>query len=186
MSVSKTSDNSANIQKAVAALLRQHVVIGIPDSTAERQPEPGDTGTPPSNAVIGYAMEFGLPDKNVPARPFLFPGCEVAQPVVTERLAKAGLAALSGSADAVERGLIAAGLAAENAVRAKITDGPFAPLSQRTIEARAARGQKGAKDYLKLQGQGTPDDILQSAGLTKPLIDSGQLRRAVTSVVRSK
>jgi hypothetical protein len=186
MPVSKTTDNLANVQKAVAALLKQHVVVGIPDSTAERQPEPGETGTPPSNAVIGYAMEYGLPDKNVPARPFLLPGCENAQAVVTDRLAKAGLAALSGSADAVERGLIAAGQAAENAVRAKITDGPFAPLSQRTIEARAARGQKGAKDYLKLQGQGTPDAVLQDAALVRPLVDSGQLRRAITSVVRSK
>ena len=186
MPVTKTSDNMAGIRQAVAALLKQEVVVGIPDSTADRKPEDGEKGTPPSNAAIGYWLETGDPDKNLPARPFLVPGCADAQAVVTDRLMKAGLAALSGSPDAVERGLSAAGQVAASAVKAKITDGPFAPLAQSTIEARARKGQKGAKDYLKLQGQGTPDAVLQDAALVRPLIESGQLRRAITSVVRTK
>ena len=185
MPVTKTADNSASLKQAVAYLLKSVVVVGIPDSTAERQPEPGEKA-PPSNAIIGYWQEFGVPEKNIPARPFLLPGCESVKDAVAMRLAKAGEAALTGNASAVEAGLTAVGMIAASAVQAKITDSPFAPLAQSTIEARARRGQAGAKSYIKLQGQGTPDAVLQDAALVRPLIDSGQLRRAITSVVRSR
>lgn len=185
MPVTKISDNMGGIQKAVAALLKSHVVVGIPDSTAERKPEDGEKSTA-SNAQIGYAMEYGEPDKNVPARSFLIPGCDDAKLVVTDRLLKAGLAALTGDVSAVEKGLTAVGIVAASAVKAKITDGPFAPLSERTIQARAARGRRGAKQFLKLRAQGTPEDVLNEVGLVKPLIDTGQLRRSITSIVRTK
>lgn len=185
MPVIRKTDNSDSISRAVNHLLRSQVVVGIPDTTAQREPTPGEPN-PPTNATIGYAMEFGVPDKNIPARPFLIPGTESVKDTVAIRLAKAGEMALSGNPSDVERGLMAVGIVAADAVRRQITDGSFAPLSERTIAARAARGQKGAKQYLKLRGQGTPEDILQGAGLVKPLIDTGQLRRAVTYVVRSK
>ena len=184
--VIKTRDASTGIGVAVRHLLKSHVVVGIPDTAAERKPEDGGKGTPPSNATIGYAMEFGLPDKNVPARPFLIPGTESVKNEVAMRLAKAGEAALTGDPAAVERGLEAVGIVAADAVRRRITDGPFAPLSQRTIEARAARGRKGARQFLKLQGEGTPDAVLHDARLVVPLIDSGQLRRSVQYLVRNK
>ena len=185
-SVSVALDKSGDLQKAIKGMLRREVAIGIPDSGAERQPEDGEKGTPPSNALIGYVMEFGDDEKRIPPRPFLIPGVEDAKDQIVKQLAKAGGVALSGSSEAVDRGLGAAGLVGQNAVRAKITDGPFTPLSQATIEARARRGRKGAKQYLKLQGQGVPEDVLQDAALVKPLIDSGQLRASITYVVRNK
>ena len=185
MPVTKVSDTSASVSRAVQHLLRSQVVVGIPDTAAERETKPGEKSSP-TNATIAYAMEFGVPDKNIPARPFLIPGTESVRDTVAIRLAKAGEMALSGNPSDVERGLMAVGIVAADAVRRQITDGSFAPLSPRTIKARAAAGQKGAKQFLKLQSEGTPDDILQGAGLVKPLIFSGQLRRSITYVVRSK
>ncbi len=186
MPVTKTRDNSDGVRRAVQHLTKSYVVVGIPDTAAERKPEDGVKSTPATNATIGYAMEFGVPDKNIPARPFLIPGTEAAKDAVALRMIKAGEAALTGDPLAVEKGLMAVGMVAADAVRQKITDGPFAPLAQATIEARARRGQKGAKQFLKLQGEGTPDAVLQDARLTVPLIDSGQLRRSIQYALRTK
>lgn len=185
MPVTKTSDNAGAVQEGVRRLLKLSVVVGIPDINADRSPSPGDKNQI-SNAAIGYAMEFGLPDKNVPARPFLVPGLRSVMKEMAECLKKAGEDAFDRDFSEVERRFEQAGLIGADAVRRQITDGSFAPLSERTIQARADRGRKGAKQYLKLRAEGTPDDVLQGAGLLKPLIDSGQLRRAITSVVRSK
>jgi hypothetical protein len=185
MTVEVKKDGMADLQKAVAALTKTVVLIGVPDANAEREPEEGETQTA-SNATIGYIMETGDPSKNIPARPFLVPGIESVEKELTADLKKGGEAALSGKLDAVKRSQMSAGLRAQNAVQKKITDGPFAPLSEATIKARARRGRKGAQQYLKLKGEGVPEDVLQSASLVKPLIDTGQLRRAITFVIRDK
>ena len=163
MPVIVVKKNVGLIEKAVLALLKSEVVIGIPDDGSARQPEPG-ASAPPSNAVIGYTQEFGSPEQNIPARPFLVPGVESITPKAAELLRKAGKAALFGDAAAVEAALNQIGLIGQAAAQQKITDGPFVPLSERTLKARKARGRKG----------------------DKPLLDTGQLRRSVTYIVRKK
>lgn len=176
----------ASLSDATRRLVKQDLLVGIPDTNAERQRAPGEKGEPASNAVIGYTQEFGSDEHHIPPRPFLIPGVGDAKPAIVAALQTAGSEVLTGNVGAVDKGFARAGFAAVSAVQAKITDGPFIPLSQRTIEARAVRGRKGAKQYLKLQGQGTPDWALQDANLVKPLIDTGQLRRAITFVVRDR
>jgi hypothetical protein len=83
-------------------------------------------------------------------------------PQITPRLKTMGASALQGDLAAIQKGLNAVGLLGQNAVRAQITDGQHAPLSERTLKARQARGRTG----------------------TKPLIDSGQLRNSITYVVK--
>lgn len=183
--VSSRPGKFASLSAATRDLVRQRLLVGIPDTTAERKPADGKEQTA-NNAVIGYTMEFGDPDRNIPARPFLNPGIDAVRDKIADALKTACSEALTGNAGAVGRGFAKAGAVAVSSVQAKITDGPFAPLSQRTIEARARRGRRGAKQYLKLQGQGTPDDILQGAGLVVPLVDTGALRRSITFVIRSK
>lgn len=58
----------------------------------------------------------------------------------------------------------------------------FTPLADSTVEARARRGRKGATLELARRAAG------ESPGtdLAKPLIDTGQYRRAITHVVRDK
>ncbi len=196
--VSSRPGKFASLGAATRDLVRQRLLVGIPDTTAERKPEPDEKGTPPSNAVIGYTMEFGDPDRNIPARPFLTPGIDAVRDKIADTLKTAGAEVLTGDAGAAARGFAKAGLVAVSSVQAKITDGSFVPLSQRTIEARARRRNpdsgklsqaavsKRARQYLDLQAQGTPDDILQGAGLVVPLVDTGQLRRAITFVIRDK
>ena len=163
MTVSAKGPGLASIAVNVRKLLRNDVLIGIPAENADRKPEKGETG-PLNNAAIGYLMETGEPERNLPARPFLEPGIRVAEGKVVERLKVAAQAALIGDDGTIDQQFHAVGLIGQASVRAAITDGPHAPLSPRTLAQRRARGRTG----------------------TKPLIDTGQLRNSINYVVRPK
>ncbi len=161
MTLKIETDATAQLFRDIDSLVKSRVLVGIPDTGADRTPEDGEEGTPPSNALIGYLMETGAPDQNLPARPTLIPGIEKARERIEKHLSKAALAAVTGDSAGVDSGLAAAGLIAVSSVQSEITDGTFAPLAQRTIQARLRRGITS----------------------TKPLIVSGQFRRSITYVV---
>lgn len=177
MPVIITKDKVADIIRAVASLASKDVLVGVSDSAAER-----DDDQPISNAAIGYIMETGSPANNIPARPHLVPGIQDVQAEVAERLGKGAKAALSGSTSGADTALNAAGLIGQHGVRAKITDGPFVPLSESTLRARARRGRKGAAKELASRAAGNQPDNTNA----KPLIDTGQYRQSITYVIRKK
>lgn len=158
MSVKVVIDRYATVMKGVRALTSQEVLVGIPFTTA------GRTDTPVNNAELGYIHETGSPAANIPPRPFLVPGVESAQDQFVPHLRAAGWAALGGNTATVERDFERAGTVAASAVKRKITEGPHALLAPKTLAKRRAKGRTGEM----------------------PLIDTGQLRRAVTHVVRKK
>lgn len=159
MSVKITKDDTdkvlANIQKMAGARL----LVGIP---AEKAPRKGD---PITNASLGYIHENGSSARNIPPRPFLVPGVRAATPKCIDVLKKAGKAALSEGPSALDKGLNAAGLIAQNVVkqRIRLQEG-FAPLAEGTIKARKRKGFHGEK----------------------ALIRTGQLMNSITYVVRGK
>lgn len=163
MTISAKGPGLASIAANVRKLLKNDVLIGIPAENADRKPEEGKAATM-NNAAIGYLMETGEPERNLPARPFLEPGVRAAEARVVERLKVAAQAALIGDDGTIDAQFHAVGLIGQAAVRAAITDGTHAPLSPRTLKQRKARGRTG----------------------TKPLIDTGQLRNSVNYVIRSK
>lgn len=158
MSVRIIKDRVGAVLGGVKALTSKEVLVGIPASNA------GRADTPINNAEIGYLMETGSPPQNIPERPFLVPGVQGAKDRFTPHLKAAGLSALEGKPALIDRDFDRAGFAAASAVKAKITEGPFTPLSPKTLAKRRAKGRTSEK----------------------PLIDTGQLRRAVTHVVRKK
>ena len=151
-------DISKNLISDIKKLTKTDVLVGIPAQGSTRQ----DDGA--NNALIGYILENGDPERNLPARPFLVPGVDAASEEVGKRLTKAADAALDGRQEAIDTQLRAAGMVAESSVKLTITNGEFAPLSERTLKERKKRGRSGEK----------------------PLIDTGQLRRSVTHIVRKK
>lgn len=182
MSFKILKDRLPDVIKNIKTLTAKEVKIGVPADKAGRKPEDGEKGEPPNNAEIGMWMEFGVPEKNIPARPFLVPGVQAIKDKAIKRLKKAGEAAIDGKLDEVANQLASIGLEGAAAVQRKITDGPFAQLSDRTIQARADRGRGGAKKYLKQQAAGqTPD-----ADLVRPLMDTGALRQSISFVVTDK
>ncbi len=186
------------IEAAFKQLTKTRLLVGIPGDATPREPAPGQKGTPPSNAVIGYVMEYGEPSMNIPARPFLLPGVRAAKPEITKGMHRAVVGALSGKPTEIKAGFTQAGLAAQVSVQATMIAGGFAPLSDRTIEARARRRyedtgklvgtatSKNARKFLKLRAEGTPDEVLHEAGLATPLLDTRSLFRSVTYVIKDK
>jgi hypothetical protein len=103
----------------------------------------------------------------------------------------AAVAALDGKPDQADKELVAAGLIAESSAKREISTGDFIPLKPETVAWRfLARGTKtrraSEERYLELIDQGvSPADAQRVAGI-RPLINTGQLRNAITSVVRTK
>lgn len=161
--VKVTKDNVAKVVKSIKGLTLNQVLVGIPSQTAERTPD-ADDPSPLNNAEIGYLMENGSPVNNLPERPFLKPGVGSVTDKVADRYRKGAVAVMDGKISSIDQVHDAVGFIAESAVKAKITDGPFAPLSERTLAARRARGRTSEK----------------------PLLDTGQLRRSITHVIRPK
>ena len=155
-----TMDRVGRTEDLIRSLGKDRVLVGVPAENALRKPEPGEKSEP-NNALLGYVHEFGSPAKNIPARPFLIPGVRDAQAEIADQLEGAARATLAGRQAESNVVLNRVGLIAQNAVRAKITDGPFTPLKPGTLAARRRKGRTG----------------------TSPLIDSGQLRASITYVV---
>ena len=145
----------ANIQKMAS----QRLLIGIPAQKAARK------GDPINNAALGFIHENGSPARNIPARPFLVPGVRAATPKCLSVLKQSGQAALKAGPEALEKGLNAAGLIAQSAVKRQIVSQEgFTPLKAGTLAARKRKGFKG----------------------DKALIRTGQLLNSITYVVREK
>lgn len=150
-------DKLREISKAVAQAPGTQVLVGVPSNTSRR-----DDDGPITSADLGYIHEFGAPEANIPARPFLYPGIREAKSKVTRYLKQGALAAMDRDFEKMGRALGAAGQVAASSVQRHITEGPFVPLAAGTLAARRRRGRTG----------------------TRPLIDTGQLRRSITWVVR--
>jgi len=154
LSVKVTKDGTKKLFQSVNALTKKAVYVGIPEGENARP------DGPVGNATIGYIHETGSPSQNIPARPWLEPGIAEGKDAIAKQFKRGAQLALAGKD--VGPALHAAGLAGQSAAQNKITEGPFAPLSEKTLSARRRRGRTG----------------------TKPLIDTGELRRSVSYVVR--
>lgn len=152
-------DRLKDVLASLSNLVQKEVLVGIPDSAPERKDD-----QPIGNAAIGYIQETGSPANNIPARPFLVPGVADAERAVSDRLGRAADAALRADMETADRQMAAAGIEAQNSVRARINSGIDPELKASTIANRLRRGRTG----------------------TVPLIDSGQLRNSITYVVRKK
>lgn len=150
-------DRVSKIMQAVRALTTHQIMVGVPQDKDSRRGD-GELG----NAEIGYLMENGVPEQNVPARPHLVPGVRDARPRVNEYLRQAARLAVEGKPEAVLRAYAAAGLAAQSAIKARIRNVIPPPLAPATLAARRARGRKG----------------------TTPLLDTAQYMNSITFVVR--
>ena len=156
-----TKNDLPNLVAAIQALTTSRVAVGVPATQALRKPEPGEKGDV-NNAMLAYIHENGCPAANIPPRPFLKPTIEFMRANIAAQLRQIAVNGLKGRLDAVERGFHILGLKVSTAVKMKINTGPFQKLADATIARRRARGRMG----------------------TKPLLDTGQLRNAITYVIK--
>jgi hypothetical protein len=184
MSVIMTRDRVGDIQASLRALMKKEVLVGIPAEDAQRR-EPG-SNEPINNALIGYWMEYGVPSRNVPARPSLIPGVQSVSDKVAAQLVgaiRALVAPQENQVDADGR-LAAAGMVASSGVKNYINAGVGPALSEYTLKKRAARGRVGAQQ--ELDNRANIPNYVPGLDLAKPLVDTAQFRNAITYVVRTR
>lgn len=165
----ESKDNSARLLASLRLLTEKEVLVGIP-AGADARPD-GKIG----NAALGYIHETGAPEKNIPARPWLAPGVASAREEIQRRMEGAGRAAMNGDAQGVLQQFAGAGQDAVNAVRRRVQAGLSPPLAPATV-ARRRRRTPGSS-YRR---------AATTAADTTPLIDTGDLIRSVTYVVRDR
>lgn len=171
-------DELDGIVKATRDLANKEVLIGVPSTADSRN------GSNVGNASIAYWMEFGVPEQNIPARPFLVPGVAAIRDRAVVRLRKAGESVLDGQPQKADAQFEAIGLEGASSVQNKIRSGPFVPLAPSTIAARR-KSDLSQLDELYKHDQIASD---QHAALTgvQPLIDTGKLLQSISYVVRKR
>ncbi len=162
-------DNTDQFLKSLEFLSKTAVLVGVPEEKADRDPSMApEENTGITNATLAYIHDKGAPEANIPARPFMEPGIKNAKKDITKYMGQAAVYLLT--AKQRQRGikaLNAAGMVAASSIKQKIEDGPFVPLMESTLYRRRTR------------------KVAPRTG-TKPLIDTAQLQRSITYVVRAR
>jgi hypothetical protein len=155
-----TEDFTDKFNEIIKSFKGDKVLVGIPESRGERKED-----EPINNAAILAINEFGSPVNNIPPRPVMAIGIKNAQDEIAEQFKKAAQNALSKGFSALDVYYERAGIIAANSVKKAINDQDgIKPPSDATLAVREAAGFKG----------------------TKSLIVTGQMRNAITSVVKGK
>lgn len=160
----KVSDFTKAFMNNLKALQDLETLVGIPSAETERKPEKGESSEI-TNAALLFINEFGSPAQNIPARPVMKIGIKNAQDSIGLEFKKAAQTVLSKGPSAVERYYERAGIIASNSVKKVINDQEgIEHISFATALNRLRKGFKG----------------------DKALIVTGQMRNAITYVVRNK
>ena len=163
-----TSDFTEKFNEAIKSFKRDAVLVGIPATEDNRDEE-----APIGNAALLAINNFGSPANNIPARPVMANGIRNAQDGIAEEFKKAAQDVLKKGPAALATYYERAGSIAANSVKKAINDQDFAgggPNNEEPAPATLA-----ARKYLTQAGfKGT-----------KSLIVTGQMRNAITYVVRS-
>lgn len=132
--------------------------VRAPAMRAEMQ-ESIDAGMKYSAAHSLYVQTHGSPAYAIPPRPVLEPAIKDSKAVIGKQIAGAYRAAMHGDMSGAERGLELAGMTAQNAARGWFENpkNKWPPNSARTIKAK---------------------------GSNSPLIDTGEMRKSITYVIR--
>ena len=168
---------------AIEDLTNKEVLVGIPATVSHRENE--EVG----NAALGYIHEFGSPAANIPARPFLIPGIKAKKQAINSAFRRAAEAALAGDRTAAEAALNRAGIAGMNGAKERISSNIPPPLQPGTIRNRrrsrnTQSRRESEKQYLDLIKYGADPGAAQAEAGIVSLINTGQLRRAITWVTR--
>jgi len=181
LKVAKTSTAKA-VNDALQTIAKKQVYVGIPESNAARQTDTVN------NAQLMYIHTNGSPINHLPARPVIEPAIEAPgnKEMIVDELKGAAEAALDGDQAGMETGLKRAGIVGSNAAKAWFTDPRNNwPRNKPSTIKNKLRTLKG-KDYraaMDLLDEYISDPSTDISSIDTPLVDSGELRRAITWVI---
>ena len=148
------TSNLKALDLRLKALRDCEVYVGIPQDKSSR---PNEQVT---NAELAFIHEHGSPINNIPPRPFFKPALTLNKVAIAKQLSLAAKAVLAGDEKKANAGLRRTGMLAANAVKRFIGDYPGNNL------------------------QANAESTIRRKGSDHPLIDTGELRRSISYVVR--
>jgi hypothetical protein len=156
VSIRKTS-TLGPLDERLRKLERKDVLVGIPQANASRKD--GKI----NNAELLYILSRGSVLQKIPARPVLEPAIQAADNKrnISAELKLAAQGVLEGRPEEASRHLELAGQVGENAAKRWFTDPRNA-------------------------WQANAPSTIKAKGSDRPMIDTGELRRAITHVVEEK
>jgi hypothetical protein len=157
-----------DLDKVLAQLKKKAVYVGIPKENSKRSD--GEM----TNASLLMIHSKGSPLRNLPARPVIEPAIEeeTNKAKISRQLIAAANKGLNGDQAGFITGLNAAGLQAQNVCREwfKNPKNGWDPLAPSTIQAKVRKYGKGKKK-------------IDTSSII-PLVDTGEMRKAITYVLR--
>jgi hypothetical protein len=183
INVTEVRNNLSQLGRAMQALTDKDAYIGIPEDKTARE-KAGDTGI--SNAYLAYIHEHGVPEKNIPARPHLVPGIQDIQDKAVKLLEQAAKQALECKPEAVDSALNKIGLLGQNAVRARFVNNDWPALADSTLDYQPLHKNDQGVALTDKKGKPKRKKSRRDRERTNPLIDTSQLRKAYTFVIRKR
>jgi hypothetical protein len=176
------TDDLESMQSTFKALTEMTVLVGFPEDTTQRTDESvGNREI--TNAALGYIHDTGMPEQNIPARPFMIPGMNEVEDKVADQLTSLAKKALTKRiASEVIKGWERVGVIAMTGLKRKINEGIPPPLAESTLRKRGAKGDAGSLWELAWREAGAEP----GTDTAKPLIVTGQLRNAINYVIRKR
>jgi hypothetical protein len=157
-----TSDFTAKFKESIKQFQKDVVLVGIPQEDGPRE-----EGAPINNATLLAINNYGSPANNIPPRPVMQIGIRNAQEAIAEQFKIAAQTVLSKGGAAIGQAYERAGMIASNSIKKAINDQEgIEPPSDATLKARKYIGKSGFKG-------------------NKALVVTGQMRNAITYVVKS-
>lgn len=159
------ADNWNSLIRAMNFIRNTEVYVGIPDEQNKREEESAEEIT---NAELLYIHTNGSPVNNIPARPVIEPAIRKDSDRLENMMKKAAELAFDNKEEEAINQLKKTGMRAQNVSRAWFVnqENGWPPNSDSTI-AKKSKGKP--KGYVP-----------------RPLIDTGQLRKAITYFVKTK
>lgn len=155
--VKVTDDRTQEIMDIMKSFKNDKVLVGIPESDTERKE--GEV----TNAMLLAINELGSPVNNIPPRPAMQIGLALVEGEITDEMRKAALAGFQGGIANVEKYYNRMGIIASQSIKNVINQQIFIQMpAESTLRKRKSQGFKG----------------------TKALIVTGQMRNAITYVVK--
>jgi hypothetical protein len=154
-----TEDFTEEFNKIVKGFKKDNVLVGIPADESQRQGGSDTIG----NAALLAINNFGSPAQNIPARPVMNIGIRNAQDEIAEQYKMAAQKVFTVGVEALNTYYERAGIIASNSIKKAINSQEgLEPLAESTLKSRKSAGFSG----------------------TKALIVTGQMRNAITYVVK--
>lgn len=176
----KASNKSWENWKKVKELMKKEVLVGIPESTSPRKKGAIN------NAALLFIHTHGSPLHNIPARPLIEPALSERENAdrIAEDLKAVIEKVVEGNTDGATRLLTITGKDAVKMIRNWFSDprNNWPPNQPKTVKAKIKKKKMSkAKRTQLLEAYEAGD-----SGIDQPLIDTGELRKSITYVVRDK